>query len=124
MTNHPPKILSSVDLTGAPEAVDCLMDAGELLCTRPERDEILPLLKDVDAYLASAAVQVDREFLDAAPKLKLVGSPSTGTDHLDLEELNKRGITVFDIAKEYDLLSQFTATSELAFSLILSLLMR
>ena len=121
MTNQPPKILSSVDLAGAPEAVDCLTDAGELICTGPKRDEILPLLKDVDAYLASAAVRVDPEFIDAAPNLKLIGSPSTGTDHLDLEELKKRGITVFDIATEYDLLNQFTATSELAFSLILSL---
>ena len=121
MTNKPPKILSSVDLAGAPEAVDYLTDAGELICTRPKRDEILPLLNDVDAYFASAAVQVDREFLNAAPKLKFVGSPSTGTDHLDLEELKKRGITVVDIAKEYELLNQFTATSELAFSLILSL---
>ena len=121
MTNQPPKILSSVDLAGAPEALDCLTEAGKLICTTPERDKILPLLKDVDAYLASAAVRVDREFLDAAPKLKIVGSPSTGTDHLDLEELKKRCITVFDIATEFDLLNQFTATSELAFSLILSL---
>ena len=67
MTNYPPKILSSVDLSGAPEAINCLMNAGELLCTRPERNEILPLLKDVDAYLASAAVQVDREFLMQHP---------------------------------------------------------
>lgn len=121
MKRQTPKILSSVDLSGAPEAVDCLMGVGDLICTKPDRHEILPLLRDIDAYLASAAVQVDQEFLDAAPKLTFVGSPSTGTDHLDLEELKKRSITVCDIAKEYELLNQFTATSELAFSLILAL---
>lgn len=121
MTKQHLTILSSVDLSGAPEAIDCLMSAGELIRTSTERREIMPLLKDADAYLASAAVQVDNEFLDSAPKLKLVGSPSTGTDHLDLEELKKRDITVFDIAKEYELLNQFTATSELAFTLILAL---
>ena len=114
-------ILSSVELSDAPEAIDRLKSVGKLICTLPERRKILPLLRDADAYLASAAVQVDTEFLDAAPKLKLVGSPSTGTDHLDLEELEKRNITVFDIAKEYELLNQFTATSELAFALILAL---
>ena len=121
MTNQLPKILSSVDLSGAPEAIDCLTDVGELICSTPERGKILPLLGDIDAYFASAALRVDAEFLDSAPMLKLVGSPSTGTDHLDLNELKERGITLFDIATEYDLLNQFTATSELAFSLILSL---
>lgn len=115
------KILSSVDLSGTPEAVDCLNSVGNLVCNKPDRNEILSLLGDIDAYFASAAVKVDIEFLDAAPRLKFVGSPSTGTDHLDLEELKKRGITVCDIAKEYKLLRQFTATSELAFSLILCL---
>jgi len=116
------KILSSVDLSGAPQAVEQLSNAGELIVTTPQRRKILPLLRDVDAYLASAAVQVDAELLDAAPELKLIGSPSTGTDHLDLKELKKRGIIVYDIATEYELLNQFTATSELAFTLILSLI--
>ena len=64
-------------------------------------------------------VQVDREFLDAAPYLKLVGSP-TGTDHLDLKELKERGVTALDIAKEHNLPNQH-CDPELAFSLILSL---
>ena len=46
---------------------------------------------------------MDQEFLRYAGALKLVASLSTGTDHLDLVELKKRGITVYDIAKEYEL---------------------
>ena len=113
-----PKILCTLDLSGAPEARAVLKSCCSLMCVEPIREKILPLLHDVDVYFASAAVEVDVEFLNFAPCLRLVASPSTGTDHLDLEELKRRQITVFDIAKEYELLEQFTATSELAFGLI------
>lgn len=116
-----PKTLCTVDLRGAPEARRDLESCCDLICIEPVREKILPLLHDVDVYFASAAVEVDLEFLDAAPRLKLVASPSTGTDHLDLENMERRGITVFDIATEYELLEQFSATSELAFGLILNL---
>lgn len=116
-----PNVLCTLDLSGAPEAYEVLKPCCSLICVEPIREKILPLLNDIDVYFASAAVEVDVEFLDFAPRLRLVASPSTGTDHLDLEELKRRGIKVFDIAKEYELISQFTATSELAFGLILNL---
>ena len=53
-----------------------------------------------DAYLASASIRIDKEFLDCAPNLKLIGSPSTGTDHMDLCLIKSRGIRVLDISKE------------------------
>ena len=39
--------------------------------------------------MSNAAYVVDKEFIDYAVKLKLITSPSTGTDHLDLVYLKK-----------------------------------
>jgi phosphoglycerate dehydrogenase-like enzyme len=86
-----------------------------------DRDLVLEKIVCADAYLASASIRIDKEFLDCAPNLKLIGSPSTGTDHMDLCLIKSRGIRVLDISKERDLLNEFTATSELAFALILNL---
>ena len=77
------RILNTLDLTGAPEAVAAIEQVGELVSMPPERDHILENIADFDVYFASADVRVDPQFLDAATRLKLIGSPSTGTDHLD-----------------------------------------
>jgi D-3-phosphoglycerate dehydrogenase len=115
------KILSTVDISGAPEARAAAEAVGELICLPADREQVLAVMKDVDAYLASASVIIDAEFLDHAPNLKVIGSPSTGTDHMHLAEIDRRGITRFDIAKEYDLINSFSATSELAFGMLLAL---
>lgn len=115
------KILNTLDISGAPEAAEALERVGALVSLPAEREVVLPALADIDAYLASASVRIDAEFLDHAPKLRVIGSPSTGTDHMDLAEIDRRGITRFDIAKEFDLINSFSATAELGFGLLLSL---
>jgi D-3-phosphoglycerate dehydrogenase / 2-oxoglutarate reductase len=115
------RILNTLDISGAPEASAALNEAGALVCKEAIREDILQSVSEFDAYMVSGKIEIDKEVLDAAPKLKLIGSPHTGTDHLDLEEIQSRGIELFTISKEIDLLEEFTATSELAFGLLLSL---
>jgi D-3-phosphoglycerate dehydrogenase len=114
-------VVNTLDLSGAPEAVSALEAAGRLISLPPERDRVLGALAEADAYLANARVKIDSEFLAAAPKLRVIGSPSTGTDHMDLDAIDARGVTRFDIAKEYGLINSFSATSELAFALLLAI---
>ena len=113
-------IVNTLDLSGAPEAVAALESGGTLISLPAERSDVLRAMGDADAYLASASVIIDGKFLDAAPRLRVIGSPSTGTDHMDLAAIDARGIVRFDIAKEFDLINSFTATSELAFGLLLA----
>ena len=70
--------------------------------------------------MANAAIRIDRDFLACAPKLRVIGSPSTGTDHMDLTSIRAAGIDVFDIATEYELINNFSATAEHAFALTLA----
>ena len=71
---------------------------------KPERKLVLKEIRNADAYLASAAIRIDKEFLDCAPNLKVVGSPSTGVDHMDLQLIKKKNIMCYDISKEYELI--------------------
>lgn len=114
-------IVNTLDLDGAPEAIEALEAVATFISLPPERAAVLSRIGEADAYLCSASVRIDAEFLDHAPRLKVIGSPSTGTDHMDVEEIRARNIELYDIAKERDLLNGFTATSELAFGLLLSL---
>ncbi len=84
------------------------------------RQQLLDLIPDYDAYITSLKVRVDREVLDRARRLKVIGTPSTGTDHLELELLEERGITVQSTKEDRQLLDQFTTTAELAFGLLIT----
>lgn len=63
---------------------------------RPEwkRPEILAALSEVDILVMNSKTQVDRELLDAAPKLRLLCRAGVGMDHFDLPLLAERGIRV------------------------------
>ncbi len=118
----PWKIVTVVDLKNVPEAVSILEGVGRLVQVGKDRVRLLEELPDCDAYFGGGELKLDKEALDRAPNLKVVGSPATGKDHLDLDEINRRGITLIHLAEEYDLLRTFTATSEMAFTLLLALI--
>lgn len=115
------KILSSIKPNDEFNLDNIFDNVGKVEYVPEIRELVLAKISTADAYLASASVIIDQEFIALAKNLKLVGSPSTGTDHMDLDLLKGKGIKVLDIAKERELLNQFTATSELTFALILNL---
>ena len=57
-------------------------------------------INKAEVYLASAAVNIDKNIIDKAKKLKLILSPSTGTDHLDLGYLQKKKLKLFILQKK------------------------
>jgi D-3-phosphoglycerate dehydrogenase/(S)-sulfolactate dehydrogenase len=59
-----------------------------------DRDALLARLADVRAVLVRNMTLVDRQFLDAAPNLRVVGRIGVGMDNLDLRALSERGIVV------------------------------
>lgn len=116
------KIICSLDLSAVPDSVAKLEETSELILVESDRKDVIEHIGDADVYFCDASVKVDAELLNHAKNLKLVATPSTGTDHLDRLELKKRNIQIYDIATEFSLINQFTATSELSFCLMLNLI--
>jgi erythronate-4-phosphate dehydrogenase len=48
---------------------------------------------EADALVVRSVTRVDAALLDAAPRLRFVGTATAGTDHLDLDALAQRGIS-------------------------------
>ena len=116
-----PIILSSLDLSSIPDIVKKLKKSYKILYSVNSRPLTKKYFGSCNIYLAAASVKVDKDLLNTSKKLKLIISPSTGTDHLDLQEIKKKKIKCVTITKEIKLLNSFTATSELSFSLMLNL---
>ena len=87
-----------------------------------EGRKINKILNKITIFICSASLKVDKDFLNKAPNLKYIFSPSTGIDHIDLKEAKKKKIKIFHIAKERKLINNFTATSELGFGLLISII--
>ena len=121
LKNKKKLLVSSVDLDALPDIIKKLKKKFVLKFSKNSRVKTIKLIANADYYLASAGIQVDSYFLNRCNKLKEIISPSTGTDHLDLKEIKKRKIKITTIKNEFKLLNSFTATSELAFGLMLNI---
>lgn len=75
--------------------VDALGDSVEVRWVDgPNRQELLAAVPEADALLVRSATTVDREVLEAAPKLQIVGRAGVGLDNVDVEAATERGVMV------------------------------
>lgn len=66
--------------------------------------------------------RIDRALLERAPRLKVLVTPTTGLNHVDTEELERRGITLLSLRGEVEFLRDVRATAEHTVGLLLALL--
>ena len=58
------------------------------------REEILNIIHEYDALIVRSVIKVDKELLDKAKKLKIVGRAGNGTDNINIPEATAHGIIV------------------------------
>ncbi|WKD57793.1 D-3-phosphoglycerate dehydrogenase [Corynebacterium capitovis DSM 44611] len=79
----------------APSTVDALGDSVTVRWVDgPNRAELLAAVPEADALLVRSATTVDREVIEAAPKLKIVGRAGVGLDNVDVAAATERGVMV------------------------------
>lgn len=79
------------------------------------RSEFEEAIKEADAVLTMLNDRIDADLLDRAPNLKIVANLAAGTDNVDLEACNERGIAVTNTP---GVLTE--ATADLAIALLLA----
>jgi D-3-phosphoglycerate dehydrogenase len=81
-----------------------------------EVSEDLERLPEAEIALVRSRTKVTREFLDAAPRLRLVIRGGVGLDNVDVESARSRNVRVCNTAE-----ASTVAVAELAFALIIAL---
>lgn len=77
----------------SPEALHWLRDQGfQAVHLNPDSPELDSELGVADAVILRSRVKVDSGFLNRAPKTRLIVTATSGFDHLDLRELQRRGV--------------------------------
>lgn len=87
---------------------------------QPDRAWLERELPAAEALWASLRLPLDEALLALAPRLRVVSTNTTGTDHLCCGFLGERGIELLSLKRDFAFLRQVTATAELAFGLLLS----
>lgn len=94
------------------------VDVYEGTDTMP-RAELLARMANKQAVLTCITDRVDDEFLDAAPRLKVIGNFGVGYNHIDVAAARKRGVIVTNTP---DVLTD--ATAELTWAIMLDVARR
>jgi D-3-phosphoglycerate dehydrogenase / 2-oxoglutarate reductase len=112
------------DIAACPDVVGPLAAIGEVVTLAADQAVLQERIGEFDAYLASLHVRADRAVLSSAPHLRVIATPSTGTDHIDLAAAREHGIAVLSLKDDTQFLNQITATAELAWALLLATVRR
>ena len=62
----------------------------------PSKAELIEQIADVDVLIMRVDPKIDREVLDAAQNLKVIGVCSVGLNHIDTKYAEEKGIKVFN----------------------------
>jgi len=59
------------------------------------KEELMQKVAEVDYFLASGRVSIDKEIIESATKLKMIQRTGVGTDTIDLKTLKEKNIPVY-----------------------------
>lgn len=124
MTNTRPRLLSLADITSCPKLFEPFRSIAEVIEVPAVQEELYNHIAEADAYFASLYVRLDREAIERATRLRVVATPSTGLDHLDLAAMKERGIELISLKEDIEFLDNITATAEMAWALLLAVVRR
>jgi D-3-phosphoglycerate dehydrogenase len=102
----------------AMEAKAVLESIGTVDYADWDYQEILANIEKNRIFLPNLSVNIDKNILKKAKNLKLIATPTTGTDHIDLKTAKANGIAVLSIKNDIDFLKNIPSTAELALGLL------
>jgi len=93
---------------------------GDCTFIRYDRDYLLKNIDKFDMFVPHLFEEVDAEIISKAKNLKILATPSTGRDHIDIESIEKAGIHFISLNDDRSFINEITSTAEMNWLLILS----
>jgi D-3-phosphoglycerate dehydrogenase len=87
-----------------------------------DRDALLDSVPEAEILWVRLRNRIDRQVMDAGPQLRAIASPTTGLNHIDLIEAQRRSIEVISLVGASQFLRTVYATAEHTIALILGLM--
>lgn len=122
MTSNQRSIIVLTEPKGySPKAISILSGIGEVKTWDEAKDS--PGLSARVAVLAiKLGLKISKEMLDQLPALKIIGTSTTGLNHIDMAEVERRGIAIASLRGETDFLRTIFPTGEETVGLMIMLM--
>ncbi len=101
------------------EAIDLLQSRVDLELADIDRSGLIDAVKFIDILWVRLRNRIDADIMRAAPRLNFIVTNTTGLNHIDIDEAEKRGIQVVSLRGETEFLKDIHATAELTLALML-----
>ena len=105
-----------------PAALDRLSQAGLVELADLDRAGVERAIPEAEVLWVRLRHRIDAALLDRARLLRMIATPTTGLTHIDVEEVERRGIELVCLRGETAFLNDVRATAEHTIGLMLSLL--
>lgn len=117
-----PRILVTESHRFSARAAQILRACGELMLADLDRNNLIRAVADSDVLWVRLRTYIDIEIMAAAPRLRIIATPTTGLTHIDQEAAERRGVRVLSLRGETTMLKEVYATAEHTVGLMLALL--
>jgi D-3-phosphoglycerate dehydrogenase len=115
------KILYLGAEVGAAAAEEVVSDSAHLIRVPSNPKDVESRMRDADALLdASMKVVISDAMVASAAKLQIISCATTGSDHIERAELDRRGIPVRTLMEDKQLLLNLTPAAELSWALLMA----
>lgn len=119
------KTVEKVIYVGAPvgfeAAKEVLAGFARLEHVKAEPAELAAALREANALLdASMKVNISNEMLAGARGLRVISCATTGSDHISRGVLDERGVPVYTLKEDPELLTNLTPAAELSWALLMA----
>jgi len=118
------RILNMADISVCPGVFAPLAGIAEVVSIPPDQTQLIERISEFDGYFCSLYVRTDRRVIEAGRRLRVIVTPSTGRDHIDIEAAQEHGITILSLKEETAFLDSVTATAEMTWALMLAVIRR
>ena len=89
----------------------------------PTQDEVVAAIGDYDAIFTNpnkSKVFIGSEVIEAARRLKVICTASTGTNHIDKVYAAEHKLPILSLTEERQVINRISSTAELAFALMMA----
>ena len=105
----------------SPKAIAILKKLGPVVSWQ-EADKNFTTLKRATILVVKLGMKISKRVLDRLPNLKIIGTSTTGLNHIDMVEAKRRGIEIASLRGEAKFLSTIFPTAEETIGLMIMLM--
>jgi D-3-phosphoglycerate dehydrogenase len=95
MPNFKVLLLDGIDPAGI-DVIKRSKDIEPIVRDKISRDELIRIVEEVDGIIVRSSTNVDRELMQKAKRLKVIGRAGVGVDNVDIDAATESGILVMN----------------------------